>query len=184
MPNIARLEQDGRDFFKKKTLFWTSGDLYSRFQSQNGQPYLKLAEVYILDLHVPWDPPLVWHLLTSWQWAWQLSCSLPHTSKQALVGLKTDIYHATAHSVRPGRQMIYWLAYAGLAGREYLCQAKWGCKYFFRKLEVRALKIIAKLLNCTLGSPNQGYRGPNDPAPPLYLLVLTVHASDTLQELH
>ena len=29
-------------------LFWTSGDISSRFQSQSGQPYLHLAEVYML----------------------------------------------------------------------------------------------------------------------------------------
>ena len=33
--------------------------------------------------------------------------SLPSTCKQALVGLKTDIGHATDHSVRPGRQILY-----------------------------------------------------------------------------
>ena len=62
------------------------------FQRQSGQPYSHLAEVYML--HIPWDSPLVWHLLTSWWSVWQLSQSLPHTSKQALVGLKTRTYHA------------------------------------------------------------------------------------------
>ena len=53
-------------------LFWTSGDIFSGFQSQSRQPYLYLAEVYML--RIPWDSPLVWHLLTSWQPAWQSSC--------------------------------------------------------------------------------------------------------------
>ena len=52
-------------------LFWTPGDVSSGFQSQSGQPYSNLAEVYIL--HIPWDSPLVWHLPTSWQPAWQPS---------------------------------------------------------------------------------------------------------------
>ena len=73
-------------------LFWSSGDISSRFPSQSGQPYSHLAEAYVL--HVLWDSPLVWHLPTSWWPAWQLSCSLPHTCKQALVGLKTRIYCA------------------------------------------------------------------------------------------
>ena len=29
-------------------LFWTSGDVSSGFQSQSGQPYLRLAEAYVL----------------------------------------------------------------------------------------------------------------------------------------
>ena len=45
-------------FFKKSsgsgathTLFWTSGDVSPGFQSQSGQSYLHLAEVYML--HIP-----------------------------------------------------------------------------------------------------------------------------------
>ena len=62
-------------------LFWTSGDVYSQFQSQSGQPYSCLAVTYML--HVPWDSPLVQHLPTSicctadelsTDWAW-LGCT-------------------------------------------------------------------------------------------------------------
>ena len=53
-------------------LFWTSGDVSSGFQSQSGQPYSSCVEAYML--YVPWDSPLVWHLPTSWEPAWQLSC--------------------------------------------------------------------------------------------------------------
>ena len=35
--------------------FWTSGDISSGFQSQSGQPYSHLAEVYML--HIPRDLP-------------------------------------------------------------------------------------------------------------------------------
>ena len=73
-------------------LFWASGDVSFGFQSQSGQSYLHLAEGYVL--HILRDSPLVWHLLTSSQTAWQLSHSLPHICKQALVGLKTSIYLA------------------------------------------------------------------------------------------
>ena len=73
--------------------FWTSDDVSSGFQSQSGQPYLHLVEAYIL--HILWDSPLVWHLLTSWQPAWQLSQSLPYTWNQALVGIKQETYHST-----------------------------------------------------------------------------------------
>ena len=36
-------------------LFWTSGDIYSGFQGQSGQPYLHLAEVYVM--YIPLDSP-------------------------------------------------------------------------------------------------------------------------------
>ena len=73
-------------------LFWTSGDVSSGFQNHGGQLYLHLAKVYVL--LVPWDSPLVQHLLT----CWQLSYSLSHTCKQAYVGsaqanvLPTELY--------------------------------------------------------------------------------------------
>ena len=44
--------------------FWTYGDISSGFQSQSGQPYLCLAEVYML--HVSSDSHLVQHMPTSW----------------------------------------------------------------------------------------------------------------------
>ena len=74
-------------------LICTSGDVSSGFQSQSGQPYLSLTEVYML--HVPRDSPLVWHLLTSWWPAWQPSCSFPRNCDQTLMRLKTGIYHAS-----------------------------------------------------------------------------------------
>ena len=40
--------------------FRTSGDVSSGFQSQSGQPYMHLAEAYVL--HIPGDSPLVRHL--------------------------------------------------------------------------------------------------------------------------
>ena len=52
-------------------LFRTSGDVSSGFQSQTGQPYSHLVEVYVL--HVPRNSPMVQHLLTSWLSAWQPS---------------------------------------------------------------------------------------------------------------
>ena len=66
--------------------FWTSGDFSSGFQSQSEQPYLHLAEVYML--YIPWDSPLVQHLSTSCQ-SWWPAC------ENALVVLKTGTYHAT-----------------------------------------------------------------------------------------
>ena len=58
----------------------------------DGQPYSHLVEAYML--HVCCNSPLVWYLLTSWQLAHQLSCSLPCTCKQELVRLETRICHA------------------------------------------------------------------------------------------
>ena len=84
VPNVnAFAIQFTHHFFKKNLedmslfvgtlipLFWISSDVSSGFQSQSGQPYSCLAEVYVL--HIPWDLPLVQHLQTSWQPAWQLS---------------------------------------------------------------------------------------------------------------
>ena len=59
-------------------------------------------------LHIPWDSPLVWHLLTSWCPAWQLSHSLQHTREQALVGVKNGTYDAAAQSMKPGRCSTDW----------------------------------------------------------------------------
>ena len=102
-----------KSFFMGKLipLFWNSSDVSSLFQSQSGQPYLCLLEAYLL--HIPWDLPLVQHLLITWWPALQPSHSLPHTCEQALVGLETGTYCATTHSVRqPGALLTeqYWLS--------------------------------------------------------------------------
>ena len=39
-------------------------------------------------IHVPWNSPLVQHLLTSWWPVWQPSYSLPYNYKQVLAGSK------------------------------------------------------------------------------------------------
>ena len=51
-------------------LFWTSDYVFSRCQSQSGQPYSHFLEMNML--HVAWDSPLVQHLPTSWWLTWQL----------------------------------------------------------------------------------------------------------------
>ena len=91
------------------TLFWISGDVFSGFQSQSGQPYSGLVEAYIL--HIPWNSHLVQQLPTSCQPAWQLSHSHPHTYSHALMGLKTGTFHATTVSQCETR--LHWLSYAG-----------------------------------------------------------------------
>ena len=50
------------------TLFWTSGDIYPGFQCQGGSLTCLLCHLHAMDSS---DLPLVWHLLTSWQPAWQ-----------------------------------------------------------------------------------------------------------------
>ena len=84
-------------------MFWTSGDVPSGFQSQSGQPLSCLAEAYIL--HIPWDSPLVQHLLAA-EPAWQLSCSLRHTCEQALVEVwnRNLLSLPLVHSVTLGRR--------------------------------------------------------------------------------
>ena len=57
------------------TLFWISGDISFEFQIQSGFClicfFVEVGVVYI-----PWDPPLMLHMPTSWQSA--CSRSLPH----------------------------------------------------------------------------------------------------------
>ena len=49
-------------------LFWTSGDICPGFQSLGGSLACMLCHLHAMN---SWDSPLVWHLLTSWQPAWQ-----------------------------------------------------------------------------------------------------------------
>ena len=58
-------------------LFWISGGFSSGFQSQSGQSYSHLVDVYVM--YIPSNSLLVWHMLTSWWPAWQPSCSHPRT---------------------------------------------------------------------------------------------------------
>ena len=116
-------------------LFWTSGDASSGFQSHSGQPYSHFAEVYVL--HDPWGSTLVWHLPTSWWLAWQLSCALPHTCDQALVGLKPGIYCTATASHCESRQTLYPLSYAGSA-----IEAIFKYQVFESKSRSKMLKIL------------------------------------------
>ena len=63
------------------SMFWTSGDVSSGFKARVGSALFALGGGIWVTLHIPWDSPLVLHLLTSWQPAWLLSWSLPHTCK-------------------------------------------------------------------------------------------------------
>ena len=42
-------------------LFWTSGDIFSGFQSQSGFCLIHIAEVNVM--YIPWDPLLVIHIV-------------------------------------------------------------------------------------------------------------------------
>ena len=75
-------------------------------------------------LHIPQDLPLVQHLLTSWQPAWQPRHSLPHTHEQALVGLETGIYCGTTASQCETRQTLYQLSY-GFTQIAFPSQCTW-----------------------------------------------------------
>ena len=43
------------------------------FKARVGSALFELSRGVCVTLHVPWDSPLVWHLPTSWQPAWQPS---------------------------------------------------------------------------------------------------------------
>ena len=49
------------------------------FKARMGSALFALGGGVRVALHIPWDSPLVLHLLTSWQPAWLPSWSLPHT---------------------------------------------------------------------------------------------------------
>ena len=69
---FKKFSEDMTPFFGTLVpLFWTSGDVSSGFRSQSGQPYSHFTEAYMCN--IPWDSPLVQHLPTSWQPAWQPS---------------------------------------------------------------------------------------------------------------
>ena len=95
-------------------LFWTSGDISSGLQSQSGQPYLSLVEVYML--HIPSDSPLVQHLLTSWQSAWQLS-HLFHIPARHWWDSKLGAIMPLLTVWDQADQTIYWLSYPGSASQ-------------------------------------------------------------------
>ena len=80
-------------------MFWTSGDVSSGFRSQSGQPCLSFGDVHVTCSLRFTSSATPANLLAA-NMAAQLS--LPHTC-EALVGLETGSYHATAHSVRSGR---------------------------------------------------------------------------------
>ena len=82
------------------TLFWTSSDVSSGFQSQSGQRYSHLVEAYVLHIPFRFTSGVTPANLLSASMA--AEPSLPLTC-EALVGLKTRSYHAAAHSVRSGR---------------------------------------------------------------------------------
>ena len=68
-------------------LFWISGDVSSGFQSQSG---LCLIHFFVEAnvMYIPCDPPLVLHMLTSWQLAAQPVTS---THASAEVGLGSNL---------------------------------------------------------------------------------------------
>ena len=68
-------------------LFGISGNISSGCQSQSGFILIHIAGVNVM--YIPWDPPLVLHMLTSWQPV--CSWSLPHMHQQRweLTGIQT-----------------------------------------------------------------------------------------------
>ena len=75
-------------------LFWTSGDVSSRFQSQSEQLYSDLPEVYVM--YVPWGSPLLRHLPTSWR---------PVTVQKLFRGTKKD--GSPKHRIFHNRSLLH-----------------------------------------------------------------------------
>ena len=61
------------------------------------------------------DSLLVWHLLTSWQPAWQLNHFNPHTCEQALVGIESSML--PPHSMSQDRRSADWATLVRLCFR-------------------------------------------------------------------
>ena len=83
-------------------LFWTSGDVSSGLQSQNGFCLIRVQRrcTCYVTCSLRFTSGVTPADLLVASMAAELS--LPHACK-ALVGLKTRSYHATTHSVRSGR---------------------------------------------------------------------------------
>ena len=73
-------------------LFYTSDDVFRVSKPKWTVLFVFGRGIHLI--HVPWDSPLVWHLLTSWQPALQLDHYLTHKWEQALVRLETVAYRA------------------------------------------------------------------------------------------
>ena len=96
-------------------LFWISGDICPGFHTQCGSVDPLACLLCHSHATESSDSPLVQHLLISWQPVWLPNSSHPHTCKQALVGLKTGIYHAALQCET--RQTLYRLSYTNLVFR-------------------------------------------------------------------
>ena len=83
-------------------------------------------------LHGPRDLPLMCHLLTSWQPAWQLSHSLSRACEQVLMGLKTRIRTVLTAETDP---RFHWWGANLWFGHFFLLKTVWkerkwtGCEY-------------------------------------------------------
>ena len=80
-------------------------------------------------LYISWESPLVQHLTTSCQPAWQPSQSLPCTCDQTLVGLKWETYHTT------GECSTNW----ALPARQ-----KWGYGYFVLSYKMSMSQFVSE----------------------------------------
>ena len=91
-------------------LFWTSGDVSSGFQSQSGFCLIQACRrcmCYICSERFTSGATPA-NLLQS---VWQPSCSLPHTCKQVLVGLKTWIYRRSTDWAMRARLLFLYLSF-------------------------------------------------------------------------
>ena len=86
------------------------------FKARVGSALFELSRGIRVMLHIPWDSPLVWHLLTSWWPAWQPS-HLFHIparhwwdSKLGAIMLPLTVWDQAG-------QMLYRLSYPGSAER-------------------------------------------------------------------
>ena len=89
------------------SLFWTSGDVSSEFQSQSGFCLIRAKQsrmCYVTHSLRFTSGVTPTDLLVA---SMAAQPSLPHTW-EALVGLKTGSYHAATHSVRSGRCSTDW----------------------------------------------------------------------------
>ena len=88
------------------------------FKARMGSALFELSRGICVTLHVPWDSPLVWHLLTSWQPAWQ-----PSHLFQAMRGIggTRNQELSCCRSQCEIRQTFYRLSYPGSALVLELC---------------------------------------------------------------
>ena len=121
-------------------LFQISGDVASGFQSQSGFCLIRFfAEANVM--YIPWDPPLVLHMLTSWQ-------SVTSSHACAEVGLGSN--HLNRQSPGQKTNALPLCQRPGFRVSSFLLDSKQQvCKWFRRGFYCACINTFSIEVFCT-----------------------------------